>query len=131
MKRIRAFALACIIASTFTCGDNDPTTSTESGPGWISLELTTQVTDAGGLLVTIRGKVDSIRSNSHDAFVKQVGPLAKVAVVGNLTSGAIAELFVPDASLAVAGYTASVDQAAARTLEQRDSADFAVAVSGQ
>jgi hypothetical protein len=72
--------------------------------------------------------VDSIRSNSHEAFVKQVGPLAKVAVVGNLTSGAIAELFVPDASLAVAGYTASVDQAAARTLERHDPTDYSVTV---
>ena len=123
--------LACIITATLTCGESDPPTSTESGPGWISLELTTQTTDAGGLLMTIRGKVDSIRSTSHDTFAKQVGPLTKVVVAGNLTSGIIAEIFVPDANLAVASYTASVDQAAARTLDQRDPADFEVAVGGQ
>ncbi len=54
----------------------------------------------------------------------------KIAVVGSLASGVIAEIFVPDVERA-ANYSASVDQAAARTLEQRDVADYEVSVGGQ
>jgi hypothetical protein len=131
MRRLRTAVLALLIASTLTCGESTTPMPAVTGPGWLSLQLATQATDAGGVLVTIRGgSVDSIRSAVHDVFSKRVGPLMKVAVVGNLTAGVIAEIFVPDSQRA-SDYSAAVDQAAARTLEQRDVADYEVSVGGQ
>lgn len=131
MRRLRAVVLALLVASTFTCGDSTTTMPALTGPGWIPINLATSATDAGGILVTIRGgAVDSVRSAVHDVFSKRVGPLMKVAVVGNLASGVIAEIFVPDTERA-SNYSVSVDQAAARTLDQRDVADYQVSVGGQ
>ncbi len=128
MRRLRAVVLAFLIASTFTCGDSTTPTPL-TGPGCLPLQLETSATDAGGVLVTIRGgAVDSVRSAVHDVFSKRVGPLMKVAVVGNLTAGVIAEIFVPDSERA---YSASVDQAATRMLDQRDVADYEVSVGGR
>jgi hypothetical protein len=130
MRRLRAVVLALLIASTFTCGDSTTSMPALTGPGWLPLQLQTSATDAGGVLVTIRGgAVDSVRSAIHDVFSKRVGPLTKVAVAGNLASGVIAEIFVPDTQRA-SNYSASVDQAAAQTLEQHDVADYEVSVGG-
>jgi len=131
MKRLRVVVLTLLIASTFTCGDSTtPMPALITGPGWLPLQLETSATDAGGVLVTIRGgAVDSVRSAVHDVFSKRVGPLMKVAIIGDLTAGVIAEIFVPDTERA-SNYSASVDQAAGRTLEQRDVADYGVKVGG-
>ncbi len=131
MRWVRTAGLALLIASTLTCGESTTPMPALTGPGWLSLQLKTSATDAGGVLVTIRGgAVDSIRSVIHDAFAQPVGPLTKVAVVGNLTAGVIAKIFVPDTQLA-SRYSATVDQAAARTLEQREPGDYEVTVGGQ
>ncbi len=131
MRRLRAVVLALLIASTFRCGDSTTPMPALTGPGWLPLQLETSATDAGGVLVTIRGgAVDSVRSAVHDVFSRRVGPLMKVAVVGNMTSGVIAEILVPNTERA-SSYSASVDQAAARTLEQRDVTDYEVSVGGQ
>ena len=132
MKRLRVVVLTLLIASTFTCGDSTTPMPAAliTGPGWLPLQLETSATDAGGVLVTIRGgAVDSVRSAVHDVFSKRVGPLMKVAIIGDLTAGVIAEIFVPDTERA-SNYSASVDQAAGRTLEQRDVADYEVKVGG-
>jgi hypothetical protein len=131
MRRLRVVVLALLITSIFTCGDSTTPMPALTGPGWLPLQLATSATDAGGVLVTIRGGgVDSVRSAVHEVFSRRVGPLMKVAVVGNLASGIIAEIFVPDTERA-SNYSASVDQAAALTLEQRDVADYDVSVGRQ
>ena len=131
MRRLRTVVPALLIASTLTCGDSTTPMPAPTGPGWLPLQLETSATDVGGVLVTVRGgTVNSVRSAVHAVFSKRDGPLMKVAVVGTLASGVIAEIFVPDIARA-ANYSASVDQAAARTLEQRDVADYEVSVGGQ
>ena len=114
-----------------TCGDAGPESIAQEEAGWVTVTLATNQTDAGGVLMTIRGgPIDSVRSYYPHVFNKEVGPLQKVAVVGNIVAGPIAEIFVADLSLA-STYTATVDQVAARTLEQRDPANYTVTVGGQ
>ena len=122
-RRITALGFFAVALST--CGES--TTPTETGPAWVSLRLTTDETDAGGVLLTVRGVVDSVRSSYPDVFDKRVGRFTKIAVVGDLVPGVIAEIFVRDAVLA-SDYTVTVDEAAARTLEQRDAANYMVTV---
>ncbi len=130
MKLLRTLPAGLAIVALSTCGDSPPTQQND-GPGWLDVVLTTQESDAGGVLFTIRGgDVDSVRSSFPDVFDKRVGPLTKVVVAGNLTAGVIAEIFVPDVGTA-ASYSATVDQAAARTLEQRDPADYDVTIERQ
>lgn len=132
MRRLRMLVGAgSAIFVLSTCGDSGPEPIAQEEAGWVTVTLATNETDAGGVLMTIRGgPIDSVRSAYPHVFIKEVGPLQKVAVVGNIVAGPIAEIFVADLSLA-STYTATVDQVAARTLEQRDPADYTVTVGGQ
>ena len=98
MRRLRMLVGAGSAAFVLsTCGDAGPeqpgAPAGQAGPGWITVTLTTNETDAGGVLMTIRGgPVDSVRSSYPHVFDKAVGPLQKVAVVGDIVAGTIAEL---------------------------------------
>ena len=129
LRMLVAAGSAILVLST--CGDTGPGPIDQKESGWVTVTLATDETDVGGVLMTIRGgQVDSVRSSYPHVFNKDVGPLQKVAVVGDIVAGPIAELYVPDRSL-TASYTATVDQVAARTLEQRDPADYVVTVGEQ
>jgi hypothetical protein len=100
-------------------------------PGWLTVELGTAVTDAGGLVVEVSGgPVDSVRvAAGYDGTARETGAGWLVLLVGRpLASGPLGAIHVPNVSEADR-YTAQVHQAAARgTWEQRDPQAFAVVV---
>jgi hypothetical protein len=132
MTRVLRFGAIVLVAVVLaTCSSDEKLPTGQAGPGWLALRLSTQAADAGGVLLSVRGgAVDSVRSAFPHVFEKRVGPLTKIVVAGDLSNGVIAEIFVPDAG-ASASYTVTVDQAAARTLQQRDPADYDVTVEPQ
>lgn len=116
---------AIVAAFAFTllgqgCGDDPPV------PGTITVSLVSPNANDGAILFNIRGPgISNVAptSSSNQLFWRQTtNDEVKIIVVGNLTSGPVASLDVPDIN-DLAGYTTFVEQVADREDELRPSID--------
>jgi hypothetical protein len=125
MKTGLAWLLPALLGSTLLAGCSGGTGPTA---GMLSVNLTTPRTDDGGLLLTISGgPVDSIEAAGHRLYYSR--PEANTVhfiLAGEIASGTIARIHVPDTRQAFQ-YTALVGQVAARSsYVPRDPAQYEV-----
>lgn len=120
---------ALALVST-TCNDS-PTEGSAPVKGYLEITMTTPANDDGGIMLIVTGGVvDSARSSYPNVLSRsESASSARIIVGGNLTSGKIAEIWVPD-TRKVAQYTASVLEVAARgTFVQRSIGGYSVTVT--
>ena len=133
MSTRRSLRLAGILLtalSVATCRDSAGNEKIPT-PGWLSLSLTTPSADDGGILFTISGAVvDSVRSVHPYVITRREGEsLMRVVIGGNLGTGMIGEVRVPD-TRAAGAYAVVVQEVAVRaTNQQRAPAGYAISVS--
>jgi hypothetical protein len=118
----RAMAGLVGLALLAGCSNN-----TESTAGTLDVRLASPNTDDGAVLLTISGgPVDSVEAAGYTLYSAAAGASTRFIATGNVGSGTIARIHVPDVRLA-SRYVASIDQAAARlTYAQRDLAHYRV-----
>jgi hypothetical protein len=130
MKRWRA-GLGLVAATGLAACGGDAIGPPLVQPGWLTVDLSTAVTDAGGLVLEVSGgPVDSVRVTAgYEGTGREVGAVWLVLLVGQpIASGSLGAIRVPNLSQADR-YTVRVREAAARgTWQQRDPQSFAVAV---
>ena len=133
MRHLLWLVLVGMAALLLSCGD-----SGSSGPepppdpiqGWLKIRLGSPNADDGGIMFTVSGgQVDSVRSAYSDLFFSSGNASPRrIIVAGNLTSGIVAEIQVPDVA-SVAQYSATLQEAAAReSYEQRSVSLYSLAV---
>jgi hypothetical protein len=112
------------------CGGGDaPTAATPSvdaDPGLVEVRLTTPNTGDGAALLTISGgEVTAVESTHEQSSV--VGKTkSSILVRGDLTTGVIARIKIPDRNR-LASYSVTLDQVAAKsTYQQRSLQDYRV-----
>lgn len=140
MKRLAyMMALAGMATSVGSCG-NDP-----SGPGGgggggggnagtATVSLTSPNADDGAVLVTVNGTgLSNVRppNSSYQVFWRLASAnVLKVAVVGDLATGPLFTVDVPDITN-LSGYSGTVDEAASRTDALRGSlTGYSISVAG-
>jgi hypothetical protein len=126
LLRYSALLLAALLLTT--CGDS--TGSDGPRDGWLSLQLTTPNTDDGGLLITVSGApIDSVRTtHPHLLTRRQSESSMRVVISGNISSGVIGQILVPDARQS-ARYTVTIQEVAARsTYLQRGLTGYSISV---
>ena len=87
-----------------------------TGPtgGWLTVRLTTPRTDDGAVQLSVTGpRIDSMKIVTYDGFDSNSGVQADLVATGNITSGDVARIYVPDLSRTTE-YHVSVTAAAAR-----------------
>lgn len=114
MKGIRwVILLPLSLGALAAChGEDKPTDP--SGPGVLELVLTTPNANDGAVLLEVTGAVDSVQPMSYTTFSSLESGGARVVVTGDIASGVVARLYVPDAASA-GQYTGSLSQAAQRS----------------
>jgi hypothetical protein len=101
-------------------------TASEPVAGTLQVALTSPFTDDGALLFTITGgRIDSVEAAGLTIYTSRPdASTLEVILLGNVGSGTIARLNIPDERLA-SQYSATLSQAAARgTYAQRDPAGY-------
>ena len=128
MSAARLLALVGLmgLASLAGCSNNTGPTA-----GALNVSLTSPNTDDGAVLLTISGgPVDSVEAIGYTLYTAPAGPnTLRLIATGNVGSGTIARIHVPDARQA-SRYVTSIDQVAARsTYAQRDQAQYSVSLA--
>src|SRR5688572_5360097 len=99
--------------------------SNSTGPtaGILNVTVTSPHEDDGGIMLSVYGgPVDSVEAVGYAIHPVLAADSVKMIVTGNLSSGVIARVHIPDSRQA-SGYTAQIQQVAARqTYAQRDPA---------
>ena len=118
MSRMRSYRLvAALILGIGGCGggsDNTgPPPPPPPAPGWISFNLETPAGEEGGVLLTIKPPaIDAVEGlNGAEAYSASRGGFWRVLVAGDLVSGPLFRIRVPDVA---AAYAVQVEQVAAR-----------------
>jgi hypothetical protein len=127
MRGMRAVAFAgAVLMSGLSCdlvtGPKGPTA------GSLQVRLTTPNADDGAIIFVVSGgTIDSVTRAAGSSYqvLAAVGSQTKVLVRGTIGAGAIAQIWVPDVSVA---YAAQVQQAASRTYVQRTDAGYSMEV---
>lgn len=113
----RALTLLAILAGGLaltTCLDQSAPPATAAG--WLDVALETPNAGDGGIIFTVAGgPLDSLRT-TYPVLYSEVGPDSsrRVLIIGALTSGVVAQIWVPDVR-DVSAYTAMPLAAAALT----------------
>jgi hypothetical protein len=97
----------------------------------LTLEFVSPAKDDGAVLFTISGgPVDSVATAGYAVYLARVDAnTVRVILSGELTSGAIAQVHVPD-DRRLSHYSATIDQVAARTsYTQRDPAAYVLTLT--
>jgi hypothetical protein len=105
--------------------------STGPTAGILKVNLATPHADDGGLLLTLSGgPIDSIESTGNPLYTSRAdADSVKVIITGQLTSGTIAQIHIPDSRQA-SSYSAIVIQAAARgSYAQRNPDSYSVTLA--
>jgi hypothetical protein len=123
----RARLLLLLLGSVAGCSHepNGPTAGT------LNVSLSSPNGDDGAVLFTVSGgPVDSVAAGGHQVYSARLDPnTLRVVVIGDLASGDLATIYIADTRLA-SGYTATVNQVAARaTYAQRDAASYSLSLS--
>lgn len=119
--RVVPIALAAMVmASCDIVGPGEPLVN----PGPVDVVLTSPRQDDGAIMFSVAGgAVDSVSSGSYGVFSAQTGPQAyRVIVSGDIVSGPVARLWLPDRNL-LAPYTLSIEEVATRVTYQQQSSD--------
>lgn len=127
MRSPRAYALPFIASLVLMSGCSNNTGPTA---GALNVSLSSPRDDDGAVLLTISGgPVDSIESVGFRLYsARAPADTVKLIVTGNLRSGAIARIHIPDIRQA-ARYSARIGQVAARTTyAQREAAAYTIAL---
>ena len=120
------FVPALTIAALAGCSSESATGSSipESippTPGWLTVQLTTPNSDDGAVQLAVTGPAaDSVIIVNYDGFAARAADVVNIVVDGQITSGEIARIHVPDTGLANQ-YQASVSAAAIRDTYQLQS----------
>ena len=113
-RSILALALTAMLGA---CSSEVATVPTApSGPtgGWLTVQLTTPRSDDGAVQLSVSGPaIDSVKIVSYDGFESHTATQADLVATGNIVSGDMARIHVPDLSRTTE-YHASVSAAAAR-----------------
>ena len=132
-KRSAALRAAGMAILATTVAHSSGCSGETSGPvsGTLQVDLTTPFTDDGALLFTVSGgRLDSVEAGGYSLYSSRAdASTLEVIVTGNLSSGMIARVHIPDGRLA-AQYSVNVIQAAARvSYAQRDPAVYHLMLS--
>lgn len=132
-RRIGVAALALLALPLLTtCGSKSSGTGpTQPDPGPVEVRLTTPNSDDGIMRIVVTGgAVSGVASASYEVASATFGADSTVILVrGDLTSGDVAEITVPDRH-ALTSYAARVDQAASRkTYQLQDVSGYAVTLA--
>ena len=95
----RGGVVFALILAILACHDDDKTVA-PTGPGVLDVVLTTPNSDDGAVLLTVDGAVDSVQGAPYVVFSTASGTGARIVVTGDVLSGVIARLYVPDISAA-------------------------------
>ncbi len=112
--RRSAAALALGLVLLLGCGPDDPDPTPKPVAGELVLSLTSPNPNDGALIVRVIGTLTDVTpvGNYRVSFSTQ-GNLTRVIVTGDVASGDLLRIKVPDVTQ-VRAYSASVEQAAAR-----------------
>ena len=106
--------------------------SNSTGPtaGVLNVTVASPHQDDGGIMLTVYGgPVDSVEAVGYVIHSARAADSVKMIVTGNLGSGVIARVHIPDGRQA-SRYSAQIKQAAARqTYVQRDPAGYTVSLA--
>lgn len=136
MMRLRpkAWIAASVVAVTMSCGgDGDEITvpSTPSAdPGFVNVSLSTPNSNDGAIMFTLAGGViDSLTPAGGTLFSASTGTNRFRAIVaGTITDGTVLRFWMPDRRN-IASYTATLEQAAARsTYEQQGLSGYSLSI---
>lgn len=109
--------LGLIAGVSISCGDGTGTVLPDPGP--VNVVLTTPNSSDGALLLDITGAaVTAVQAQGYELATTPPGTGVRVLVRGNLVSGPIATLVVPDRHK-LGSYTAAVLQVVARSSYQQ------------
>jgi hypothetical protein len=117
-------------AVTLTCKDS-PSEGSDASAGWMAVEMTSPNGDDGGIMFIVTGGIiDSVRSTYPNVLSRtESATTMRVVVGGNLATGKIAEIWVPD-TRRVAQYSATPVEAAVRgTFVQRPITGYTLKLS--
>lgn len=135
MRLLLLTALVAVTILVLSCGDSptssdDPPPSTDPVPGWLKIRMSSPNADDGGILFLVSGgQIDSVRTAFPDLFVSDWATTAKrIIVAGDLTSGIVVEIKVPDVA-SVTSYAAVLEQVASReAFEQQQVSGYSLVV---
>ncbi len=99
--------------------------------GTLNVTLASPNSDDGAVLFTLSGgPVDSVEAVGYSVYSARIGDNAvRVVVTGALAAGPVARIRIPDHRQS-SGYSAVVNQVAARTTyQQRDSSHYSLTVA--
>jgi hypothetical protein len=127
-KVIRGAVMALAFVAIATCKE-----ATDNRPvaGWLDVRLVSPNIDDGGVSITISGaEIDSVRT-TFPLFAQEVvnDTTRKLVVGGNVGTGTVAQIWVPDTRHASL-YTGTLLEVAVRTTyTQRATTGYAVVVA--
>ena len=110
-----------------------PSCAEPAGPteGTLHVTLATPASDDGAVLFTLSGgPVDSVEAVGYSIYSARIDDnTVRVIVIGTLASGPVARIRIPD-HRRISGYSAIVNQVAARTTyQQRDPSGYSLTVA--
>ncbi len=106
-RAVGALSLVIALAALVACGKDGPASSKA---GEVTLNLTTPFADDGAILISVTGpEIGTVRASSSALAVhsRAVAGGVRVAVFGDIASGSLLRIAVPDASQS-SRYSASV-----------------------
>jgi hypothetical protein len=118
MRASWLLAFPCLLSLVPLAGCSNNTGPTAAA---LNLSLSSPNADDGAVLLTISGgPVDSVEAVGYGVYMARPGAeTVRLIVTGELASGTIARIHVPD-SRQMSSYSAKILQVAARTYAQRD-----------
>ena len=125
---IRTAAMAVAFVAIATCKE---ATDNKAVAGWLDVRLVSPNIDDGGVSITISGaQIDSVRT-SFPLFAEDVvnDTLRKVVVGGNVGTGTIAQIYVPDTRHASLYAAAILEIAVRTTYAPRAATGYAIVVA--
>lgn len=121
LSDVRKIMLFLLLLLAISCGDGSTDPSHPDNvvqPGWLSVALTTPNANDGVVQLSLAGgRIDSLEVTGGHGFAMLVNGAGRLLVTGDVGSGVVARIWVPD-TRAFAGYSGSVEAAAARSTYQ-------------
>lgn len=122
LSDVRKVMLFLLLLLAISCSGGSPTDPYVSPnvikAGWLSVALTTPNSNDGVVQLSLAGgRIDSLQLSRGHGFAMLVNGRGRLLVTGDVTSGVVARIWVPD-TRAFASYSGSVEAAAARSTYQ-------------
>ena len=124
MSDVRKVMLLLLLLLAISCseGPTDPSITTPTPnadqAGWLFVALTTPNGNDGVVQLSVSGgRIDSLEVSGGHGFALLANGAGRLLVTGEITSGVVARMWVPD-TRAFASYSGSVEAAAASSTYQ-------------